>query len=68
MRTYYDDLAAMKLPLPQLDEQREILRVLNAARDEVTKTAQQIEALTRQKRGLMQKLLTGEWRVKVGAG
>ncbi|CAA7619534.1 RmeS (fragment) [Magnetospirillum sp. SS-4] len=67
MRTYYDDLAAMKLPLPQLDEQREILRVLNAARDEVTKTAQQIEALTRQKRGLMQKLLTGEWRVNAGA-
>jgi len=39
MRTYYDDLAAMKLPLPELDEQRDIVRVLNAARDEVTKTA-----------------------------
>lgn len=63
MRTYYDDLAAMKLPLPKVDEQREILCVLNAARDEVTKTAQQIESLARQKRGLMQKLLTGEWRV-----
>jgi len=65
MRTYYDDLAAMKLPLPELDEQREIVRVLNAARDEVTKTAKQIDLLTRQKRGLMQKLLTGQWRVAI---
>lgn len=65
MRTYYDDLAAMKLPLPELDEQRDIVRVLNAARDEVTKTAKKIDLLTRQKRGLMQKLLTGQWRVAV---
>lgn len=65
VRTYYDDLAAMKLPLPELGEQREIVRVLNAARDEVTKTAKKIDLLIRQKRGLMQKLLTGEWRVTV---
>lgn len=67
MRTYYDDLAAMKLPLPELDEQREITRILNTARDDLIITAKEIQALNRQKRGLMQKLLTGEWRVKVEA-
>ncbi|MCF6277543.1 MAG: restriction endonuclease subunit S, partial [Anaerolineales bacterium] len=67
MRTYYDDLAAMKLPLPELDEQREIIRILNTARDDLTITEKEIQALNRQKRGLMQKLLTGEWRVKVEA-
>lgn len=66
-RTYYSDLAAMKLPLPDLTEQQEIARVLNAARDEVDMTQRRIEALQRQKRGLMQNLLTGEWRVHSGS-
>ncbi len=62
-RTYYDDLAALKLPLPELDEQKAIAAVLNVARDDLAATEREIEAVTRQKRGLMQKLLTGEWRV-----
>lgn len=62
-RTYYDDLAALKLPLPELDEQKAIAAVLNTARDDLAATEREIEAVTRQKRGLMQKLLTGEWRV-----
>lgn len=62
-RTYYDDLAALHLPLPELGEQRAIVRVLNAAKVEVTASERMREALTRQKRGLMQKVLTGEWRV-----
>lgn len=62
-RTYYDDLAALKLPLPELDEQKAIAAVLNTARDDLAATEREIEALTRQKRGLMQKLLTGKWRV-----
>lgn len=64
-RTYYDDLAALKLPLPELDEQKAIAAVLNTARDDLAATEREIEALTLQKRGLMQKLLTGEWRVTV---
>lgn len=63
-RTYYDDLAALKLPLPELDEQKAIAAVLNTARDDLAATEREIEAVTRQKRGLMQKLLTGEWRVE----
>lgn len=62
-RTYYADLAALKLPLPDLDEQKAIAAVLNTARADLTATEREIEAVTLQKRGLMQKLLTGEWRV-----
>lgn len=62
-RTYYEDLAALKLPLPELDEQKVIAAVLNTARDDLAATEREIEAVTLQKRGLMQKLLTGEWRV-----
>jgi type I restriction enzyme S subunit len=62
-RTYYDDLAALKLPLPELEEQKAIAAVLNTARDDLAATEREIEAVTLQKRGLMQKLLTGEWRV-----
>lgn len=62
-RTYYADLAALKLPLPDLDEQKAIAAVLNTAKADLTATEREIEAVTLQKRGLMQKLLTGEWRV-----
>ena len=64
-RTYYADLAALKLPLPDLNEQKAIAAVLNTARDDLAATEREIEAVTRQKRGLMQKLLTGEWRVNL---
>nr|WP_254902964.1 restriction endonuclease subunit S [Halomonas sp. CSM-2] len=64
-RTYYADLAALKLPLPELDEQKAITEVLDTARDDLEATEREIKAVTRQKRGLMQKLLTGEWRVEV---
>lgn len=62
-RTYYDDLAALQLYLPDIEEQRQIADVLDAAQDDLQATANLIEAVTRQKRGLMQKLLTGELRV-----
>ncbi|MCW1842179.1 restriction endonuclease subunit S [Prosthecomicrobium hirschii] len=67
-RTYYADLAALHLPLHDLGEQREIVKVLNTAKADVAASAELGETLARQKRGLMQKLLTGEWRVKSGEG
>ena len=67
MRTYYDDLAALRVKLPDFNEQRPISAALNAAQDEIGLLNAEIEALTRQKRGLMQKLLTGEWRVQTGS-
>lgn len=65
IRTYYDDLAALRVKLPGYAAQQKISAVLNTAQTELTLVAAQIQTLTRQKRGLMQKLLTGEWRVKV---
>lgn len=65
-RTYYGDLAAMKVPLPAVAEQQCIADALNTAQRDAKATALEITALQRQKRGLMQKLLTGEWRVTVG--
>ncbi|MEL6361756.1 MAG: restriction endonuclease subunit S [Pseudomonadota bacterium] len=62
-RTYYGDLAAMKVPLPAVAEQRRIADALNTAQRDAETTFREITALQRQKRGLMQKLLTGEWRV-----
>ena len=62
-RTYYRDLAALKLPLPELDEQSAVVDILSSARHDLTMTEREIEAVALQKRGLMQKLLTGEWRV-----
>lgn len=64
-RTYYGDLAAMKVPLPAVAEQRRIADALNIAKRDAETTYREITALQRQKRGLMQKLLTGDWRVAV---
>ncbi|MGY4801333.1 restriction endonuclease subunit S [Teichococcus aerofrigidensis] len=55
-----------KLTLPtEAAEQAAIAAVIEISRAELTGIVTEIEALKRQKRGLMQKLLTGEWRVKV---
>lgn len=55
-----------KLTLPMDPaEQAAIAAVVEVSQAELTAIEAEIEALTRQKRGLMQKLLTGEWRVAV---
>lgn len=63
------DKQIRKLPvsIPSLDKQVEVVRILNAANEEISLIDRQSEFLTRQKRGLMQKLLTGEWRVNTAA-
>jgi type I restriction enzyme S subunit len=60
-----DDFFSCKIPVPPKEEQRKIARVLTMAKRELSLMKAEIEAIGRQKRGLMQKLLTGEWRVKV---
>ncbi|EGD59866.1 putative Type I restriction enzyme MjaXP specificity protein [Novosphingobium nitrogenifigens DSM 19370] len=54
-----------KLHLP-LDpkEQKAIAAIIETSRRELDAIDREIAALTRQKRGLMQKLLTGEWAVQ----
>lgn len=59
----FGDLGSILIPVPTIERQQSISRALNAGREEIALIEAEIEALTRQKRGLMQKLLTGEWRV-----
>lgn len=64
IRIYYDDLARMKLKLPNREEQSAIANVLDAAFQELACLAMLRDAVTKQKRGLMQGLLTGKIRLK----
>lgn len=59
----FGDLGSILIPVPILERQQAIAKALNAGRQELELLEIEINALTRQKRGLMQKLLTGEWRV-----
>jgi len=63
----WSEFSKIPFPIPPLEEQRAIMAVIKSARDDVEATAREIAALQRQKRGLMQKLLTGEWRVECDA-
>jgi type I restriction enzyme S subunit len=60
-----DDWLASPIRLPDRADQDRIADIIATARRDVDTTGRNIEALTRQKRGLMQKLLTGEWRVSI---
>ncbi len=60
-----DDLLASPVKLPSRDRQDEIAEVLAVADREIALRETELDTLTRQKRGLMQKLLTGEWRTAV---
>ena len=57
------DLLLLKIKLPPLEEQQKIAQVLTTADKEIELLKKELEALKEQKRGLMQKLLTGEVRV-----
>lgn len=60
----FKDLGTISFPLPSLDKQNAIASVLNIARKEIDLLRKQLEAYRKQKRGLMLKLLTGQWRMK----
>jgi type I restriction enzyme S subunit len=63
----WKDFARIHIPLPPVDEQREINAVLDDAKCEIALLQAEVKALKTQKRGLMQKLLTGQWRLPVHA-
>lgn len=54
----------LPIPLPPIEEQKRIAAILTTARQEIDLLKQQANACRRQKCGLMQKLLTGQWRVR----
>jgi type I restriction enzyme S subunit len=59
------DFFKIKVPHPPVETQKRIAEILSTARREINLHKKQLAALQKQKRGLMQKLLTGQWRVKV---
>ncbi len=55
----------IRFPLPSIKEQQAIVEVLNVSDREIAQLDTKLKSLEKQKRGLMQKLLTGEVRVTV---
>ena len=58
------DIEKFKILYPSLDMQRAIAETLSTAQAEIDLLKQLLEQYQTQKRGLMQKLLTGTWRIK----
>ena len=58
-----DVLMNSVIHLPDINEQKSIARILNKSRHEIDLLNQLVKQYLIQKNGLMQKLLTGEWRV-----
>jgi type I restriction enzyme S subunit len=58
------DFLSIKIPVPPLEQQKEIAETLSVCQHEIDLLKQFAEKYKTQKRGLMQKMLTGEWRVK----
>jgi type I restriction enzyme S subunit len=54
----------IKISIPTIQEQLWIADILQSADNEINQLDKKLKALEKQKRGLMQKLLTGEIRVK----
>lgn len=56
------EFAKLKIPVPSLEEQNRIVSVLSESDKEIELLKQHIATLKEQKKGLMQKLLTGQIR------
>ena len=57
------ELFQVEVPLPPLHEQRKIVKILATWDTAIEKTKALAEQYRTQKRGLIQKLLTGKWRI-----
>jgi type I restriction enzyme, S subunit len=60
-----EDFLTLRIQLPVKDEQVKIATVLNTCDEEITQHERYLELIRQQKRGLMQRLLTGEVRVEL---
>jgi len=61
----FESFLSLGIQLPSVEEQRAIVGVLKSAADELKIYEQKLVAIQQQKKGLMQKLLSGEVRVKI---
>ncbi len=59
----FEHFGEIRVNLPPLSHQEEVGRLFEALNHELDLLMAEAGALRRQKRGLMQKLLTGEWRL-----
>lgn len=57
------DFETLRIAVPSPEQQKLIADALDAEAMEITLLGQRLERLEAQKRGLMQRLLTGEWRL-----
>lgn len=60
-------LKEFRLPLPSIAEQEKIAAALDAVDEKIAVTEKRHRHFQTLKRGLMQRLLTGEWRVRLDA-
>lgn len=60
-----DDFFSMTMPIPPRDVQERVVKVLGTAMHGLALLREELTALRSQKRGLMQKLLTGQWRLPI---
>lgn len=58
------DIVDTFILIPSIQEQKIIVETLSETNKEISLLKQQLENYKKQKQGLMQKLLTGQWRVK----
>lgn len=63
-RIQVEEFLATEIEIPKLEEQERIVAVLFNCDQELTLLSRKLELLKKQKRGLMQQLLTGRVRVK----
>jgi type I restriction enzyme S subunit len=61
----FSALIGMEVDLPKRADQERIAAVLDESQREIDVLGQSVAALKTQKRGLMQKLLTGQWRLPI---
>lgn len=64
LNVYTKDFMLLKIPYPNIEEQKVIADVLNDGDKEIELAKEKLANLQSQKRGLMQQLLTGKKRVK----
>lgn len=60
----YHHFQEIKVTIPEIEEQKAIAMTLRICDEEINLLKKELATIQKQKRGLMQKLLTGEWRVK----
>ena len=64
-RFWISQYSQIKIPLPSLSEQKRIVKIISVYEKELKILKEILEKYQEQKKGLMQKLLTGQWRLKI---